>query len=198
MVSSRALIAGLLAAALLFSAACGSDEGPSSGGTIIDAEDQSPPILNVLLADGATVTAQRIVSNVLQNLLTADQTGAYVPQLAERVPQGDDIRQGPLRVTFHLRPGARWSDGPPVTSADVVFTWRTMMDPDNQVASRAGWDQITAIRAGRTASGEACPAQTCFTVAFRGDYAPWRDVFSVSGGYYVLPRHVLRGEDFIF
>ncbi len=196
MVSSRALIAGLLAVAMLFAAACGSDEGPSSGGTIIDAEDQSPPILNVLLADGATVTAQRIVSNVLQNLLTADQTGAYVPQLAERVPAGDDIRQGPLRVTFHLRPGARWSDGPPVTSADVVFTWRTMMDPDNQVASRAGWDQITAIRPGRTAAGEACPADTCFTVAFRGDYAPWRDVFSVSGGYYVLPRHVLRGEDF--
>lgn len=196
MVSSRALIAGLLAVAVLFAAACGSDEGPSSGGTIIDAEDQSPPILNVLLADGATVTAQRIVSNVLQNLLTADQTGAYVPQLAERVPTGDDIRQGPLRVTFHLRPGARWSDGPPVTSADIVFTWRTMMDPDNQVASRAGWDQITEIRPGRTAAGEACPADTCFTVAFRGDYAPWRDVFSVSGGYYVLPRHVLRGEDF--
>ncbi len=195
---SRTLIAGLLAAATLFAAACGSDDAgpPSTGGTIIDAEDQSPPILNVLLADGATVTAQRIVSNVLQNLLTADQTGAYVPQLAERVPAGDDIRRGPLRVTFHLRPGAHWSDGRPVTSADVAFTWRTMTDPDNQVASRAGWDQITAIRAGRTAAGGACPAATCFTVAFRGDYAPWRDVFSVSGGYYVLPRHVLMGKDF--
>lgn len=192
----RALIAGLLAAATLFAAACGSDDSPSAGGTIIDAEDQSPPILNVLLAEGATVPAQRIVSNVLQNLLTADQTGAYVPQLAERVPAGEDIRQGPLRVTFHLRPGARWSDGPAVTTADVVFTWRTMMDPANQVASRAGWDQITAIRAGRTAAGGACPAATCFTVSFRGDYAPWRDVFSVSGGYYVLPRHVLRGKDF--
>ena len=29
------------------------------------------------------------------------------------------------------------------------------------------------------------------TVAFEGDYAPWRDVFSVSSGYFVLPRHVL-------
>ena len=192
----RALIAGLLAAAMLLAAACGSDDAPSAGGTIIDAEDQSPPILNVLLAEGATVPAQRIVSNVLQNLLTADQTGAYVPQLAERVPAGEDVREGPLRVTFRLRPGARWSDGPAVTSADVVFTWRTMMDPANQVASRAGWDQITAITAGRTAAGGTCPAATCFTVAFRGDYAPWRDVFSVSGGYYVLPRHVLRGKDF--
>ena len=194
---SRALIAVVLAAASLFAVACGSDAAPpSTGGTIIDAEDQSPPILNVLLADGATVPAQRIVSNVLQNLLTADQTGAYVPQLAERVPSGEDVAQGPLRVTFRLRPNARWSDGPPVTSADVVFTWRTMMDPANQVASRAGWDQISAIRLGRTATGGSCPAATCFTVAFRGDYAPWRDVFSVSGGYYVLPRHILLGKDF--
>ena len=61
---------------------------------MIDAEDQSPPILNVLLAEGATVPAQRIDSNILQNLLTADQTGAYVPQLAEQVPSGADVQAG--------------------------------------------------------------------------------------------------------
>lgn len=198
--SSRLLSAGLLVVAALAVAGCGSGSGdseqPSTGGTIIDAEDQAPPILNVLLADGATVPAQRIDSNVLQNLLTADQTGAYVPQLAESVPSGADVQQGPLRVTFRLRPEARWSDGPPVTSADVVFTWRTMTAPRNQVASRAGWDQIASIRPGRTATGAGCPEATCFTVAFRGDYAPWRDVFSVSGGYYVLPEHVLKGKDF--
>ena len=118
MVRSRALIAGLLAAALLFAAACGSDEGPSAGGTIIDAEDQSPPILNVLLADGATVTAQRIVSNVLQNLLTADQTGAYVPQLAERVPDG---RRHP--------PGAAAGDLPPASRAPAGRTVRRSRAP---------------------------------------------------------------------
>ncbi len=197
---SRSLIAGALAVVALFVAGCGSGSGdssqPSRGGTVIDAEDQSPPILNVLLAEGATVPAQRIDSNILQNLLTADQTGVYVPQLAEKVPSGADVRQGPLRVTFRLDPRARWSDGEPVTSADVAFTWRTMMAPANQVASRAGWDQIASIRPGRTATGAACPATTCFTVAFRGDYAPWRDIFSVSGGYYVLPQHVLAGKDF--
>lgn len=196
----RTLLAVALAAAAFACAACGGggDDGaaPPRGGTLVDAEDQVPPILNVMLADGATVTAQRIMSNILQNLLTVDDEGAYVPQLAESVPSGADVRGDPLRVTFRLRPEARWSDGRPVTSADVVFTWRTMTDPGNQVASSAGWDEIAAVTPGRTAAGGRCPRATCFTVAFRGDYAPWRDVFSVSSGYFVLPRHVLRGEDF--
>jgi peptide/nickel transport system substrate-binding protein len=182
----------------LMAAGCGSGgaDGPAQGGTLIDAEDQAPAIINPLVADGATVAAQRVVSNVLQNLLTNDATGAYVPQLAERVPTGDDIAAGPLRVTFHLRPEARWSDGEPVTPQDVVFTWRTMTSDANQIASRTGWDQIRTITPGRTAMGEDCPPETCFTVAFKDDYAPWKDVFSVAGGYYVLPQHVLEGEDF--
>jgi peptide/nickel transport system substrate-binding protein len=185
-------------AALLLAAACGGSSDPDAtrGGTLVDAEDQSPPILNVMLADGATVPAQRLDSALLQNLLTNDETGAYVPQLATEVPSGEDVREGPLRVTFHLQPDARWSDGKPVTSGDVVFTWRTIMDPGNQIASRSGWDEIADITPGRTATGATCPRDTCFTVAFRGDYAPWKDVFSVAGGYYVLPRHVLEGKDF--
>jgi peptide/nickel transport system substrate-binding protein len=193
------LLAVVLAAVLLpVAAGCGSGDGAEQGrgGTLVDAEDQSPPILNVMLADGASVTGQRIASNILQNMLTVDDTGAYVPQLAEAVPSGEDRLEGPLRVTFRIRPEARWSDGTPVTAADLVFTWRTMMDPANAVASRSGWDRIRAITPGRTAAGTDCPVATCVTVAFRGDYAPWREVFSVSGGNYLLPAHVLRGEDF--
>jgi peptide/nickel transport system substrate-binding protein len=193
--ATAAAIALLLA---LLVAGCGSGGGEEAerGGTLIDAEDQAPAIVNPLLADGATVAAQRVVSNVLQNLLTNDETGAYVPQLAESIPSGEDVATGPLRVTFRLRPEARWSDGEPVTARDVVFTWRTMTSEDNQIASRTGWDQIRTITPGRTATGGDCPPTTCFTVAFRGDYAPWKDVFSVAGGYYVLPEHVLRGQDF--
>ncbi|HVH00767.1 MAG TPA: hypothetical protein VM844_08360, partial [Miltoncostaeaceae bacterium] len=68
-------IAALAAAAavallvVLLAAGCGSDGGDEAerGGTLIDAEDQAPAIINPLVADGATVAAQRVVSNVLQN-----------------------------------------------------------------------------------------------------------------------------------
>jgi peptide/nickel transport system substrate-binding protein len=191
------LAAVLAAVALVAAAGCGSD-GPApapGGGTLVVAEDQVPAILNPILVEGISITGQRIASNVLQNLLTVDETGAYVPQLAEVVPAGADVVEGPLRVTFRIRPEARWSDGRPVTSRDVVFTWRTMTDPDVPVASRSGWAEIRAITPGRTAAGGQCPPATCLTVAFAGDYAPWREVFSVSGGNYVLPRHVLAGAD---
>lgn len=188
---------GAAVAAVLLATGCGSGASEvSAGGTLIDAEDQSPPILNVLLPAGVTASGQRVVSNIQQNLLSVDQTGAFVPQLATVVPTGADVREGPLRVTFRLDPRARWSDGEPVTSADAVFTWRTMMAERNQVASRTGWSAIRTIRPGRTASGAPCPRATCFTVVFAGDYAPWRDIFSVSGGNYILPEHVLRGADF--
>jgi peptide/nickel transport system substrate-binding protein len=193
---ATAVAAAAVVAAL--AAGCGSagEDAPAGGGTLIDAEGQSPPVLNVLLPEGVTVSGQRLASNIQQNLLTSDETGRFVPQLAVAVPGGADVREGPLRVTFRIDPKARWSDGPPVTSADVAFTWRTMIAERNQVASRSGWERIRAIRAGRTASGGACPPATCFTVEFDGDYAPWRDVFSVSGGNYILPRHVLQGRDF--
>lgn len=184
-------VAAILGALTL--AACGGSGGER---VVVAAEDQVPPILNVVLADGATAPAQRVVSNVLQNLLTVDADGRYIPQLARRVPAGGDVRGGPLRVTFHLRPEARWSDGEPVTARDVAFTWRTMMDPRNEVAGRSGWDRIRAVRPGVDAAGGRCDATTCVTVAFDGDYAPWRDLFSVSGGYYLLPRHILAGKDF--
>jgi oligopeptide transport system substrate-binding protein len=32
--------------------------------------------------------------------------------------------------TFHLRPGARWSDGRPVTAHDFVYSFRRMVDPE--------------------------------------------------------------------
>ncbi len=196
--AGRIAAAAVVATLVLLSWGCGSggSDRPSAGGTLVDAEDQSPPILNVLLASGATAVGQRVVSNIQQGLLTSDETGAFVPQLARAVPEGEDVREGPLRVTFRLQPAARWSDGEPVTSEDVIFTWRTMTDDRNEVASRSGWEEIRTIRAGRDASGAACDPETCLTVEFRGDYAPWRDVFSVSGGSYILPEHVLAGADF--
>ena len=194
-IAAAAAVAVLSLALLAGCGSSGSDDAGSPS-TLIDAEGQPPPILNVLLPEGITAAGQRVVSNIQQNLLTSDQDGAFAPQLAVEVPSGADVREGPLRVTFHLQPRARWSDGEPVTSADVVFTWRTMTDPANQVASRSGWDRIRAITPGRTAAGGSCDRATCLTVAFSGDYAPWRDVFSVSGGNYILPEHVLRGADF--
>ncbi len=49
-----------------------------------------------------------------------------VPSLAERWEIDDDG----LRYVFHLRPGLTWSDGTPLTTHDVEFGIRRVLDPE--------------------------------------------------------------------
>jgi peptide/nickel transport system substrate-binding protein len=162
----------------------------SAAGSIVSAEDQAPPILNNLLANGSTAVGQRVVGGpILENLLTVDSKGRYVPLLATEVPEGGDVRatgKG-LSVTFTIKRNARWSDGRPVTADDVAFTVQTIKNPKNSVASRTGMEDIGSVR-------KLSPKR--FTVLFTTPYAGWRDTFSMSGGYYILPRHILQGKDF--
>src|SRR5262245_13090133 len=163
---------------------------PVKGGTITDAEEQSPPILNNLLADGASVVGARItIGNIFQSLFTANAAGNYAPVLATKVPGANEvvIGRGKMTVTLHIQPKAAWSDGKPVTANDLIFTWKTMMNPKNAVAGRTGWDEIASIRARGSKTA---------VVTFKRPYAPWKDVFCTCGGYFVLPQHVLQGKDF--
>jgi peptide/nickel transport system substrate-binding protein len=166
---------------------------PRRGGAVIFGQEFAPDCLNTLLTDCSSTYAARIVSqgNVLENMLTANQEGRYVPLLATHIPTGGDVRlrHGVLSVTWSIEPAATWSDGAPVTSKDVIFTWRTIMNPRNSIASRTGWRDVASIRA---------PGPKRFTVTFRRgrSYAPWKDMFSLSGGNALLPQHVLKGEDF--
>jgi peptide/nickel transport system substrate-binding protein len=48
------------------------------------------------------------------------------PSLARSYEWSPDHRQ----LTFHLREGARWSDGVPVTADDVRWTWQAEVSPD--------------------------------------------------------------------
>jgi oligopeptide transport system substrate-binding protein len=40
-----------------------------------------------------------------------------------------DVTPDGKTYTFHMRPGARWSDGHPVTAQDFAYTWRRMQQP---------------------------------------------------------------------
>lgn len=44
--------------------------------------------------------------------------------------------------TVHLRPGLTWQDGRPLTSADVLFTYQAIQNPDAQSPLQSGWQGI--------------------------------------------------------
>jgi peptide/nickel transport system substrate-binding protein len=84
-----------------------------------------------------------------------------------------------MDVTYQLRPGLRWSDGQPLTAADVVFTWRVIVDPRlHGVLSPDGYDAISRIEVND-------PLR--LTLHFDRIYPKFLDLFHA-----VLPEHRLR------
>lgn len=81
-------------------------------------------------------------------LLRLGANGAFVPALATVEPslKNGGISADGRTITFHLRRGTVWSDGSPVTSADVKFAVDQELNPKNIIGSRSGFDQITSMR----------------------------------------------------
>ena len=66
-----------------------------------------------------------IVQDLFQGLTELDGAVNVVPGIAESWNVGADGRT----YEFVLRKDARWSDGVPITSADVVYSFQRIMDP---------------------------------------------------------------------
>lgn len=67
---------------------------------------------------------------------------AYRPALAERWERADS-----LTLRFHLRKGARWHDGTPVTAGDVVFSFGAYRDSVLDPPARASLSGVEATAA---------------------------------------------------
>jgi len=48
-----------------------------------------------------------------------------------------------LTYTVHLKPNLQWQDGQPLTSADVVFTYQMIQNPDAQSPLQSNWRGIS-------------------------------------------------------
>jgi peptide/nickel transport system substrate-binding protein len=151
---------------------------PKRGGTIVVAlPSGEPPCLNVLAAACEGATTDLGVPSVLQPAYE------FRPDLTTRpvlVSKADYTREPPFTLTYHIRPEARWSDDVPVTARDFVFTANAIRKSDEEEIPRIH-DVISSIRA--------MDAKTV-RVVLRRRYAGWRQLFP-----FVLPEHVLRGED---
>ncbi len=50
-----------------------------------------------------------------------------------------------LAVTFTLKPDLKWSDGVPVTTKDLMFTWKLGADPKSGFSNNNPWDRAKSI-----------------------------------------------------
>jgi len=101
----------------------GAAERGHDGGRFVIAETSDPKTFNVVMSnDQASNDIDRLLFTSLTEYDNRDQR--TIPQLAkswEHSPDG-------LRWTFHLRRGARFSDGVPITADDVLFSFALVYD----------------------------------------------------------------------
>jgi len=109
---------------------------PSYGDVFMDASlGDASNLIPILASD----TSSHDVAGLIYNgLVKYDKNFQIVPDLAERW----DIEQDGKLIRFHLRKGVRWHDGQPLTAADVLFTYRTVIDPKTPTAYAGDFKQV--------------------------------------------------------
>ncbi len=101
--------------------------------------------LNTVLSGGGASTYLSYLWGAY--LFVADDQSRLHPELATVVPtiENGGISGDGLTITYHLRRGVRWHDGAPFDARDVVFTWRAIMSPKNNVVTRLGYDKVASM-----------------------------------------------------
>ena len=126
------------------------------------------------------------------NLIGWDKDGKVEPALA----QSWNISPDGLTYTFTLRDGLKWSDGQPITSEDVAFTFKVFTEQ-----SEFWYYQWTPIQVAdsKTITGfalrdGAITTPDPKTVIFHLT-APSATFFIYAAGWCILPKHYYEGMD---
>lgn len=109
---------------------------PTYGGTLVEGEIGNPQFINPLLAIS---DADRDLSTLTYaGLMGLSGDGTLAPVLADGYTISDDGRA----YTFTIRHDAKFTDGTPITAADVVFTVKKAQDPALKSPEYANWSGV--------------------------------------------------------
>ncbi len=140
-------------------------------GSLADARNPLPPLA------GDSASAQ-ITGLVFNGLTKYDKDLKIVPDLAKSW----EIKKGGLEIIFHLRKGVKWQDGKEFTSADVLFTYNTVIDPKVPTPYSSNYGPVQKVEA---------PGLYTVRVYYKKPFAPALE----SWGMGIMPKHILEGKD---
>lgn len=151
-----------------------------------------PNDLNTLNPVLGGLAYENAIEEVIFNgLVKLDDQQRLIPDLATEVPSraNGGISANGTTITYHLRRGVKWQDGAPFTSADVVFTFAKIMDPNVNASSSAPYTHIASITA---------PDDYTAVVHLKEPWAPAiAQLFCNGEQGSIIPKHLLqRSADF--
>lgn len=154
------------------------------GGELVVAYPHEPPTLNPFLAAGASPATRDLARLLMPSFWRIGPEGRRTLSLLAEEPVTAESG-GQLLIGVRFRDDAVWSDGRPITTTDLRFTWTVLRDRRFPVTARQVYDRITDVRV---------ESPKAATLVFAEPYAAWRDLFSSGAG--LLPEHVLRNSRF--
>jgi peptide/nickel transport system substrate-binding protein len=201
-----ALVAGIAAAAVLLTACSSGSTGssatsaastvasaePSSapamstGGTIVIGAEQEPDCMDWIASCAGSIWGSYMaqVTTIPVAFNVRKKGDDWLPEMSGILASEPVVSAGPPQtVTYKLNPEAVWSDGTPITSADLKYTALQIRDGED-ILDKSGYSEITDI---------ATPDAQTAVVTFAKPYAGWKVLFSGSTG--ILPSHLLEGKD---
>lgn len=144
---------------------------PADGGTYIEGIVGKVGNLNPLFNDGGVDSeVDRLVFN---GLLHYDTEGKLTNDLAKNVK----VSKNGKVYSITLRSDVLWHDGQPMTSKDVVFTIKTIQNPDSRSPLYTSWQGVKVT----------APAKNKVKISLSQSSAPFAHVLTTP----ILPAHLL-------
>jgi peptide/nickel transport system substrate-binding protein len=156
----------------------------AQSGTLRIAIQQDVKNLNPLL--NSNTTDVLIANLMFEPLIHTNDKSQPIGMLAAEVPtlENNGISKDGLTITYHLRKNLKWTDGVPVTSKDVKWSWQAIMDKNNNIISTHGYDYVKSVDT---------PDDYTVVVHLKRKFAPFVNTFFAHSDqpYTVAPAHIL-------
>ncbi len=145
---------------------------PIQGGTLTEGVVGNPRFINPVLA--LSEADKNLTSLIYSGLVRISPNGEVVNDLAESI----EISDNKLVYTVTLSKNAKFQDGTPVTSDDVIFTVGKIVDPLIKSPRRGNWDGVTLDKVD----------DQILTFTLKKAYTPF--IYNLTTG--ILPKHIWK------
>lgn len=207
----RFLAAGAsVAAAAMVLTACtppggGDDEKSSEKSSINIGWNESFRSMNTLTANG------NAASNAILTYMMNDNFGYYDGDLEVQdgaLGKVEQVSEDPLKVKYTFNDDAKWSDGTPVSAADLALTWAGTSANFNTVESNSDDEGNVKKNDEKTVYFDASTAGSALikdfpeisddgkeiTLTYSKPYADWQTEFGVGADGVGVPAHIVAKE----
>jgi peptide/nickel transport system substrate-binding protein len=180
------LLGGVFLAALaIVSTGSASQRDAKAGDTVAFASDGTEPgILNTQIIGGNLFIGAEVVSPVFPTAFRVYPDFSFHPELVKKVK----VQANPFRLTYFIKKNAVWNEvggvTHPITAADFVAGWKTIMTKHFKILSQVGYEDIKAATVVNSKTVR-------FT--FSKPFAGWKTLFIAQA---VVPSFAVKGEDF--